>query len=149
MSYGTLRDVFHQAGMRLTKPRMKIAEIVLHSKSALRPDQVHALARRDLPGIGLVTVYRTLDVLQKTGLTERVHSAEHCRAVTQAEPGHNHVLVCSVCGKIVRFEGEDLSTLFSKISAETGYSIVDHLLQLHGLCPACRKGKIGDHETHQ
>ncbi len=127
--------------MRLTKPRRAIVDIVLNSQKALGPRQIFDLARLDLPRIGLVTVYRTLDVLEKAGMTERIHSGGHCRAVSPAPPGHNHVLVCSMCGKAVRFDGEDLSTLFSKITDKTGFLIHDHLLQLFGNCPECQKEK--------
>ena len=127
--------------MRLTKPREVVFEIVTQSSSALRPDQIHSLARQKLPGIGLVTVYRTLDVLEKTGLTERVHNSDHCRAVTQVKPGHNHIIFCSSCGETLHFSGVDLSDLFSKVSLQTGFAISNHMLQLNGLCPRCRNGK--------
>lgn len=136
-----LSKIFHQAGMRLTKPRRAIVDIVLNSQKALGPRQIYDLARRDLPRIGLVTIYRTLDVLEKTGMTERIHNGDHCRAVSPALPGHNHVLICSTCGNAVRFDGEDLSALFSKITDKTGYLIHGHLLQLFGNCPECQKGK--------
>lgn len=136
-----LIKVFRQAGMRLTKPRRAIVDIVLNSQKALGPRQIYDLARRNLPRIGLVTVYRTLDVLEKTGMTERIHSGDHCRAVSPVLPGHNHVLICSTCGNAVRFDGEDLSDLFSKITEKTGFFIHDHLLQLFGNCPECQKRK--------
>jgi Fur family transcriptional regulator, ferric uptake regulator len=128
-----------KSGLRLTTPRKAIIRIVLQSDKALNAYEVHTLARREHPHTGLVTVYRTLEALEKSGLTERVHLAGHCRSVTSTQPGHTHILVCKTCGKTVRFEGEDLRVLMNKVCSQTGYEIQEHLLQLFGLCSECIK----------
>ena len=51
---------------------------------------------------------------------------------------HHHHLVCRRCGAAVEFEGCDLSALFEQIGGATGYCVDEHLLELVGLCPACR-----------
>ena len=47
-------------------------------------------------------------------------------------------MVCSGCGEVEVFSGDNLEPLFHRLADQTGYSIEQHWLQLFGLCPACQ-----------
>jgi Fur family ferric uptake transcriptional regulator len=49
---------------------------------------------------------------------------------------HDH-LVCAKCGKIVEFTNEDLESLQSKIAAEKGFHMLQHRMDIYGLCSEC------------
>lgn len=125
-------------GGRLTAPRRAVVAIMATTARVLDPQQVHELARRQHPAIGLVTVYRTLERLEALGLVERVHTPSGCHAFVRAGHGHDHLLLCQQCGRAERFAGDDLDDLIGAIAARTGYLIRDHWLQLFGVCQACR-----------
>jgi len=43
----------------------------------------------------------------------------------------------------MEFSGlNDLGDLLARVELETGFEVSDHLLQLYGLCPECRKSKV-------
>lgn len=125
-------------GYRLTAARRAVVETVAASRRALSPVQVYDTARRRYPTLGLVSVYRTLEKLEELHLIQRVHQPEGCQAFIAAGEGHQHLLLCQVCGRTIFFEGDDLHTLITSLSRRTGYRINEHWLQLFGVCPTCR-----------
>jgi Fe2+ or Zn2+ uptake regulation protein len=100
--------------------------------------EVYDAARKQDPHIGLVTVYRTLEKLEDLGLIQRVHQTKDCQAFIRAGDGHQHLIVCTHCGKAVLFEGDQLDPLFNSVAKTTGFQIESHWLQVFGLCKTCR-----------
>jgi Fe2+ or Zn2+ uptake regulation protein len=129
-------------GYRITESRQTVVEIVASSKRALSPLELYDLAREKNAGLGLVTVYRTLEKLEELGLIQRVHQPQGCQAFITAFTGHQHMILCSTCGKVEFFAGDDLDQLFHSIGEKTGYRIQDHWLQLFGKCAECQEKKV-------
>lgn len=127
-----------QTGYRLTAPRRAIVEILAATRHALGPLEVFDRARACCPGVGLVTVYRTLEKLEEAGLVQRVHQPGGCHRYLRAAQGHQHLLFCTACGRAQIFEGDDLDGFIASIAAQTGFRVTDHWLQLYGLCPECK-----------
>jgi Fur family transcriptional regulator, ferric uptake regulator len=133
----TWLEKLQENGYRLTGSRRTVVETVAGSNRALSPMEVFDLARTRYPGLGLVTVYRTLEKLEELGLIQRVHQPEGCQAFISAFNGHQHLILCSGCGKVEFFSGDNLESLFQGIGKQTGYQVRDHWLQLFGLCADC------------
>ncbi len=125
-------------GCRITSPRRAIIEVLINSPRALQPAEVYDLCKQKHAGIGLVTVYRTLERLESLGLVQRVHRDDGCHLLMPAADGHEHYLVCTTCGRTILFEGDDLAPLFTKVESCTGYLVSEHWLQLFGTCPDCQ-----------
>ncbi len=87
--------------------------------------------------MGLVTVYRTLEILDELGLARRVHTKGHCLGYARAD-GDNHYLVCHRCRRVLEFPCAGLDVLVENVQQRTGYVIDGHLLELTGLCPDCQ-----------
>ncbi len=132
-------------GYRLTPARRAVIHTVAASSRAVTPLEVYAAARRRHRALGLVSVYRTLEKLEQLGLIQRVHQPENCQAFVSASHGHQHLLICSRCGRAAYFEGDDLRPLIQSISRRTGYAIREHWLQLFGLCQDCQSAVRGSH----
>ena len=131
-------DRLSQAGYRITRPRRAVIGALLDDEVHHSPAEVHQRAQARCPTLGLVTVYRTLELLADLGLARRIHTDDGCHGYVSATNGHRHHLVCRRCGAAVEFEGCDLSSLSEQIGRATGYSVDEHLLELVGLCPACQ-----------
>lgn len=125
-------------GYRLTSARRAVVNTMAQSRRALTPLELYGAARRKYRALGLVTVYRTLEKLEELDLIQRVHQPTGCQAFIAAGDGHQHLLLCQGCGKVIFFEGDDLNSLIKSIAHRTGYRIDEHWLQLFGLCEACR-----------
>jgi Fur family transcriptional regulator, ferric uptake regulator len=132
-----------ESGYRLTDSRRSVVEIMARSERALSPLEIFDLARAQHAGLGLVTVYRTLEKLEELKLIQRVHQPQGCQAFIAAFTGHQHLILCSRCGKVQFFAGDNLEGLFQAIGRDTGYQVQDHWLQLFGLCAQCQSRAQG------
>jgi len=125
-------------GYRMTAARRSVLRALAESSRPLSVGELHELARGHHPGLGLVTVYRTLEVLEQLGLVRRIHGDGSCHSFIAASPGHRHVITCQHCARTTEFDGDDVCLLTDGVEKRTGYRIRGHWLQLTGICPACR-----------
>jgi len=127
-------------GFKLTPQRKAIISVLGNSNEHLTPADIHARLHKQYPNIGLVTVYRTLELLQESGLLCEVHIGDSCRSYLKRQrPGeHHHHLVCRDCGRVADFTDCELDQLRQRLERETGFRIGRHLLEFMGLCPQCK-----------
>jgi Fur family transcriptional regulator, ferric uptake regulator len=134
-------NILQTNGYRITQSRRTVVEIIARSNQALTPLELYDMARARHPGVGLVTIYRTLDKLEEFGLIQRVHQPQGCQAFIAAFTGHQHMILCSDCGRVVFFSGDNLEPFFLSVGEKTGFQIQDHWLQLFGTCSSCQAKK--------
>jgi Fe2+ or Zn2+ uptake regulation protein len=131
---------FSEAGHRITAPRRAVMQVLAEAQTSLSPQEIWEQGRSLHRGLGLVTVYRTLELLSNMHLARRVHREDSCHAYLPTSPGHRHALICRGCGQGVDFAGsDDLQAMIATIETRTGYCVDGHLLQLSGLCPGCQQ----------
>ena len=134
------RDVFHEAGRRVTTSRLHVASVLRHAGGHRTADEIHALVHGDDPGstISLSTVYRTLDTLARMRLVSEVDEGGG-RAAYQwldALKAHHHLL-CNRCGARGALSGELFERLEAAIREQTGFEpFLDHFV-IAGLCRNC------------
>lgn len=134
-----IAGILREHGYKLTPQRHAVLKVIASSHDHLTPEAIHSKTLLDNPNIGLVTIYRTLELLSELNLVCRVHAPNGCRSYMMRRPTeHHHHLVCSRCNRVVDFAGCDLADLEQKLSQETGFAVNGHLLELYGLCPDCR-----------
>jgi Fur family ferric uptake transcriptional regulator len=111
---------------------------IASSPDHLTPAAIYEKVHQERPDIGLVTIYRTLEILAKLGLICELHTGGSGRSYTIGAPEHHHHLICSNCGEVVDFSGYDLTSLEERLSRETGFEIEEHLLEFIGRCQNCK-----------
>lgn len=124
-------------GLRLTRQRRAVLEAVAETSSGVSPLQVYDTARERCPEIGLTTVYRTLDLLDRGGALRRVHGPDHCETFVPVGAAHGHTVVCLGCGRVTEFTDCEIAPLAAAAARQTGYRITEHFLQLSGICAEC------------
>lgn len=126
---------------RLTPQRADILQILLqHSEEHLSAEEIHALVSETNPGIGLATVYRTLDLLEQLNLVLKVNFGDGKSRYDlrkDDEPHHHHHLICLSCGRIAEVRQDLLHNLEETVGREHGFTVVDHRLQFFGYCADC------------
>jgi len=127
-------------GYKVTPQRRAVIEAVMSSPAPVTPGAVYARVRRDYPTIGLVTIYRTLDILAGLEIICELHGEGTCHTYTIGMPEHHHHLICSSCGTVIDFTSHNLAELEQSLSRKSGFRIDGHLLEFFGLCAVCQKG---------
>ena len=123
----------------VTEQRLAVADVVLSADEHLSAEEVeNRLAGRGV-SVGTATVYRTLDVLVKSGLVVERDFGEGFRRFESARgmPHHEH-LICTVCGQVAEFRDERLERMTTLVAETHGYVRQRHRLVIYGVCAKCR-----------
>lgn len=132
--------ILRDGGYRLTQQRRAILKVIIRRQDHLTPAEIHKEVCEECPGIGLVTIYRTLDVLAEMGLICEVHAKGSCRSYLFRRPSeHHHHMICADCGKVIDFVNCDLNELEQRLAQETGFRTEGHLLEFFGCCLECQQ----------
>jgi Fur family ferric uptake transcriptional regulator len=127
-----------QRGLRFTRQRRAVTLAVLGAHQAVTANEIHDRARGLCPELGLMTVYRALELLAEVGVVRTVYSGEHREAFVSASSAHGHAVVCTLCGRTEEFTECHIQALAAAAAEQTGYAISDHLLQFSGVCRECQ-----------
>jgi Fur family ferric uptake transcriptional regulator len=135
---GTLITALEGAGYRLTEPRRALAGLIAGRAGHFTAGDLVGEAKQRRLGVGRATIFRTLEVLESLGRLERLDlpSGDHAYVVCQRS--HHHHVVCSSCGRATEIDDAGLRAVVDRIASRTGYQVVDHRLELFGLCATCR-----------
>lgn len=138
-----IKTALRQRHYKLTRQRLLIINEFMSSQDFITPADLYNKLRPDHPSIGMVTVYRTLDMLDKLGLACKVHAGGDCHSYKINTVERHHHLLCSGCGAVTNFNcyEKELAELEGKIAAETGFAIKNHVLEFTGYCRKCRQDK--------
>ncbi len=124
--------VLRNAGLRITKPRRIILEILHRSDGHPDAGEIFERAAAMDARISLATVYRTMKVLEESGAIKR-HAFGHGPArFEQAAVGHHDHLIDIDTGEVVEFISERIEAIQTEVAARLGYEIVHHRLELYG-----------------
>jgi Fe2+ or Zn2+ uptake regulation protein len=137
----TIEQAIAARGLRITRQRRAILDVLERSHSQTSALQLYDAVRSAHPEIGLTTVYRTLALLEGIGAVRRLHGGEACETVVSAHHPHGHSVVCESCGAVEEFTACDIAAIAAAATAETGFAITDHFLQLSGTCEMCSERK--------
>ena len=101
--------------------------------------ELHAMLRERGDGIGLATVYRTLQALADAGEVDVLRTDDGEASYRRCSTGHHHHLVCRVCGRTVEVEGAAVERWADRIAAEHGFADISHTLEVFGTCASCAR----------
>jgi len=134
---------------RWTMPRDAVLSFLKSTGEHVSAKDVYRELQRAFPGLGLTTVYRTLDLLNRAGIVAKINTGDgQCRYEHTAagDKGHHHHLICTSCGKIHDyrdFEAEELDLIKkteSILNRKFGFEISGHNIEFLGKCSSCRAG---------
>jgi len=124
--------MLRKAGVRITRPRRVIVEIL--SASDDHPDALEIFRRAAEvdPSISLSTVYRTMKVLEGLGAIHRHAFEGGPSRFEQAGGEHHDHLIDLDTGDVIEFKSDRIEHLQNEIAEALGYDIVHHRLELYG-----------------
>jgi Fur family ferric uptake transcriptional regulator len=129
-----------RAGFKKTTQRELILEVFLRTEGHLSAEDLYNIVKVDDPTVGFTTVYRTLKLLVECGLArEERLSDTHTRYEHLYNHQHHDHMICMDCGVSIEFFNDDIEALQDSASEQLGFKVLDHKLQIYGLCSACRR----------
>src|SRR5262252_9980676 len=139
-SSGHLQNALRQRGIRLTRQRRVILQVMDAAEQHLDVDQILDRAQKISPEVHLVTVYRTIDLLKKEGLIDELDLL-HLRGdrhyyETHGPRDHIHV-ACLKCGKVREFESQLYEQLKSQIERDFKMKVTISRTEVGGYCAEC------------
>jgi Fur family ferric uptake transcriptional regulator len=123
-----------------TQQRLAVATVVLDAPDHLSAEDVlRRVAKRGL-GVGLATVYRTLDLLVSSGLVAERDFGEGFRRYEAVAPGQAHEhCICSSCGRVMELTNDRLERVIALVAEEVEFRPHHHHLEVFGLCRDCQQ----------
>ena len=131
-------DRLTAAGERVTRQRLLIANALAGAGRQLTAEQLYRTLRRQAPGLGRATVFRTLETLVDAGVARRLELEGHVYAYVACLPKHHHHLACTSCGRVEEIDEAYVTPIAQRLAADLGFEIDDARLDFYGRCAACR-----------
>ena len=123
---------------RSTKQRRAILAALRGADGPLTPQEVHAEAARHAMTLGLATVYRNLQRLERAGDVVPVHLPNDTTRYEPAGKRHHHHFCCRGCEGVFEVEARCPVAPLEGATLPGGFEIESHDLTFYGLCHGCK-----------
>ncbi|HXF50818.1 MAG TPA: Fur family transcriptional regulator [Dehalococcoidia bacterium] len=125
-------------GIRVTRQRLAVAEVLVNSEDHPTAQEVYQRVRAVFPDIALATIYNTIGVLIECGFIQSLSFGEATRYDANPNPHVN--LVCVRCGGITDAPDDagGLTHLRERVCARVGFQPVSQRVDIYGVCARCR-----------
>ncbi|MGB3353357.1 MAG: Fur family transcriptional regulator [Mycobacterium sp.] len=123
--------------VRATRQRAALAALLENLDDFRSAQELHDELRKQGDGIGLTTVYRTLQQMAATGAVDTLRTDTGESVYRRCSEHHHHHLVCRACGSTIEIQGGQVETWAAEIAREHGFSDVSHTIEIFGLCSKC------------
>ena len=141
---GRFQEFLQQQGLKLTSERTALVREIFASHYHFEADELLFKMKEKSVKISRATVYRTLELLVKSGMVRRVHLGEdHYHYEHVSGNSHHDHLICTACGGVIEFHDEVLEQRQREICEKKKFTPTFHNLQSLGVCDSCRrKGQL-------
>ncbi len=141
MSVEDTKDSLRLRGVRLTRQRKILLDLIDRTGEHLDAEQLYQLAKEKDPKLNRVTVYRTLKLLKIGGLVDELdlmhHKGDQHYYETRLKQEHAHI-ICLRCGRIEEYFGEPLHSMREQIETQFGFEIMLARTEVGGYCAHCQ-----------
>ncbi len=141
-SRAMLPTLLASRGIRLTRPRRAVLDVLADARHPMSVAEIHARLRgRD---VNLGSVYRTIALLCRLDVMQLADASRGTQRFELSERliGHHHHVVCQRCGDVQDVDGcvlakPVLARLERRIRRAMRFKVMGHDLRLYGLCGPC------------
>ena len=137
------RDLFLQEQIDRFEDRYRILDVFLQTEHHVTIDelvQVLAQAGHRFP---VQFVEDTMDLMCRFGFAAKNRFGEGEYRFEHHHLGQHHDhMICTKCGGIFEFRNDRLEQLQLEIAKSHGFHLLQHRMELYGICDACREERV-------
>ena len=135
------RRYLRDQGLPVTSQRDAVAEVVFGSSEHQSVEEIEQKLRDQGERIGKATIYRTLEMLVKSGLVAEHDFGEGFKRYESlfGQPPVREHLVCTECGKVSAIHSPELLKLHQETAEKHGFMPARYRLTIYGLCRDCQE----------
>ena len=140
LSLDAIVGLLRQHGMRITKNRIRILDVLLQAEKPLSLDEIKS--RSELKGSlpDYATVFRVMTLLEKLRIAQKIYLNRTCSYYELIDPlQHYDHIICTQCGNVtVMIDSCPVEKVERQIEKRYGYSEIRHTLEFFGKCWKCK-----------
>ena len=126
--------------LKFTKQRELILKFLYENDEHFTPGEIYMQLKKEHPeiNIGIATVYRTLTLLEDSGIASSISFGTQGKKYELGLKKHHDHLICTSCGDIIEFFDEIIEDEQEKIAKKFNFKMTDHTMKIVGLCEKCQ-----------
>jgi Fe2+ or Zn2+ uptake regulation protein len=139
----TPEQLLRSRGLRVTKPRLAVLEI-LAGGGHLEVDSIADQVRSRIDSVSTQAVYDVLGALARVGLARRIEPAGSAALYEHRVGDNHHHVVCRGCGAVGDVECVVGAAPCLDPSNAMGFAVDEAEVTFWGLCPTCQQRPESD-----
>lgn len=120
-----------------TRSQERILNLLKTTKQGISAQDIYVELRKRSQGMGLATVYRSLDALKLEGMV-KIRTLSNGEALYSMAQQDKHHLTCLQCGTSIIISQCPAHALEAELQVSHKFKIFYHTLEFFGLCHKCQ-----------
>ena len=136
----TFENYLKEKNLKKTDQRLGVLRVFLKQERHISAEDLYKLVKRESPGVGFATVYRTLKHIAASGLARELEFGDG-RVRFEHLFGHEHHdhLICVKCGRFSEVLEKGIEKLQDRLAARNNFRPLRHRLEIYGICKNCQR----------
>ena len=137
------KKLFKQEDIDNFEDRFKVLEAFLQTEKHVTVDELVGRIANNGWRLDTAFVKETLQLMCRFGFASksRFDNGEVLYEHRHLGQHHDH-MICTKCRKILEFEENQIERLQMKIAAKHGFHMLQHKLEIYGICSSCLRERI-------
>lgn len=137
------KKLFKQEQIDNFEDRFKVLEAFLQTEKHITIDELAALLEQSGWRLDADFVRETMKLMCRFGFAHKSSFDNGAVRYEHRHLGHHHDhMICTKCRKIIEFEEDRLEELQIKIAAVQGFHMLQHKMEIYGICADCLRERI-------
>jgi Fur family ferric uptake transcriptional regulator len=134
--------LFKQDRIDRFKDRLAVVKVFLHNEHHATTGELTDLVQKKGYGLDADFVEETMELMCRYGFAHRNRFADGQIRYEHRHLGQHHDhMICTKCQRIFEFENQALEQLQQQIAAAQGFHVLQHKMELYGICRQCRQNR--------
>lgn len=144
IDYPTLQEEFAKIlksnKLKFTKQREIVLKVLYDNQGHFSSEDIYQMICEESDiKVGIATVYRTLTLLEETGLADSISFGKDGKIYEIGLKKHHDHLICTECMTIIEFLDEDIEKKQETIAKRHDFKITGHTMKIVGQCRSCQE----------